>query len=159
MMKKYCYILFMFMVSYANYAWGQSDSVGFHSTDFLYERYAPHNDWTVAQIVGYQVDTNVFVDAVMLTADDSAAWENLLREFSVPHPCLINDYSSNQIKTVSIIHRQKDNPELNISDVKIGESCILAISYDTKTIWLFSYQNEKESSIIIKKILNKYIVK
>lgn len=49
----------------------------------LYQRYAPRQDLTVAQVKGFQIGDTVKTDVVLLVADDSAAWAELKAEFDI----------------------------------------------------------------------------
>ena len=49
----------------------------------LYQRYAPRQDLTVAQVKGFQIGDTLKTDVVLLVADDSAAWAELKAEFDI----------------------------------------------------------------------------
>ena len=49
----------------------------------LYQKYAPRQDLTVAQVKGFQLCDTVKTDVVILVADDSAAWAELKAEFDI----------------------------------------------------------------------------
>ena len=49
----------------------------------LYQRYAPRQDLTVAQVKGFQIGDTLKTDVVLLVADDSAAWAVLKAEFDI----------------------------------------------------------------------------
>ncbi len=49
----------------------------------LYQRYAPRQDLTVAQVKGFQIGDTLKTDVVLLVADDSAAWAGLKAEFDI----------------------------------------------------------------------------
>jgi len=49
----------------------------------LYQRYAPRQDLTVAQVKGFQLGDTLKTDVVLLVADDSAAWAELKAEFDI----------------------------------------------------------------------------
>lgn len=49
----------------------------------LYQRYAPRQDLTVAQVKGFQIGDTMKTDVVLLVADDSAAWAGLKAEFDI----------------------------------------------------------------------------
>lgn len=52
-------------------------------TSDLYERFAPRQDLTVAQVKGFQIGDTLKTDVVLLVADDSAAWAELKAEFDI----------------------------------------------------------------------------
>lgn len=49
----------------------------------LYQRYAPRQDLTVAQVEGFRLNDTLKTDVVLLVADDSAAWAGLKEEFDI----------------------------------------------------------------------------
>ena len=49
----------------------------------LYQRFAPRQDLTVAQVKGFQIGDTLKTDVVLLVADDSAAWAELKAEFDI----------------------------------------------------------------------------
>ena len=49
----------------------------------LYQQYAVRQDLTVAQVSGFQLCDTVKVDVVILVADDTAAWNELKKEFDI----------------------------------------------------------------------------
>ena len=49
----------------------------------LYSRYSARQDIAVAQVSGFQLNDSVKVDAVILVADDTAAWLGLKEEFDI----------------------------------------------------------------------------
>ena len=49
----------------------------------LYQRYAPRQDLTVAQVKGFQIGDTLKTDVVLLVADDSAAWVELKAELDI----------------------------------------------------------------------------
>lgn len=157
-MKKTALILLLLIYSYGNLSWGQSDSAVFaipHSNDFLYEHYAVRQDLTVAQIVGYKVDSNVVVDVVMLMADDSVAWENLLEEFSIQKFSLIPNSENIKTRKATFDKRAFCDPRRHVIDTLNEKDCIMIVSFDTKTLWFYYYKTVEESNIILR----NYVIK
>ncbi|MBQ9865048.1 MAG: hypothetical protein IJM33_06895 [Bacteroidales bacterium] len=49
----------------------------------LYKRYAARTDMTVAQVCDFKLCDTVFVDVVLLQADDEESWQRMVEEFAI----------------------------------------------------------------------------
>lgn len=101
---------------------------------FLYERYAPRQDLMVAQMVHYPIGDGMFVNLVMLQAQDSASFVRLLDEFELmtnPEdlPLRLEKYSEGK--------------------VDFSKSCMVIAYHDDQTLWIANYKNEAECSRLI----------
>lgn len=74
-MKRFLYILLMLLCLV-----GCTNEV---EVEPLYSCYSTRKDLAAAQVFGLQLNDSVKVDAVILVADDSVAWQGLKEEFDV----------------------------------------------------------------------------
>ena len=134
-----------------------------NDNDFVYDRYAVRSDLTVAQLVGYPIDSNRVVNVIMLQANNDSAWSALQEEFiafnwptdrtKVKHKnkrCVVTDFS----------FMNHDNPTQKAPITSDGEvdilgSCLMVVAYDQYSIWLFYYNTEAEALRIVECLMEQ----
>lgn len=166
MKQKFIYTVILWLL-FGNTLCGQTEDplrTGFDN-NFLYERYASREDLTVAQLRHYPVDTTLFVNVVMLKANDDEAWVSLQTEFQVfPFTTEVTNEIAEGAKVSHAAYRDafdptKSAPMLNEKEVDILHSCMLIASYNTNTIWIFHYQTQDEAFAIIHNYYSKKYLK
>lgn len=102
----------------------------------VYERYAPREDLLVAYAHGYRLDSTTRVDAILLQAKDSAAWEWMQEEFHIARRG-----KSNLVG----LFADHDDPTRPINLDKGSLPCIALIaSFDEQYIGLFFVETDEQ---------------
>ena len=120
---------------------------------FLYERYATRQDLMVAQMVHYPIGDGMFVNLVMLQAQDSATFVRLLDEFELMMnpkdlPLRLEKYFATFMAR-DIYNPTKPAPTTPEGKVDFSKSCMVIAYYDDQTLWIANYKNEAECSQLI----------
>lgn len=117
----------------------------------LYDTYRHHPGLRTALIYDYPVDDSTTVDMLLLTASDSAAWQWMTREFNIRKPSPAQQRRiDNGNNVCRIYHAEKTNPRERCAFVP-GESNLVVVSLNMKTVSIFDIETAQQKSAIIKK--------
>ena len=156
-MKNIFSILILLMFNSIAIAQLGVEGIALNNNDFIYEQYAPRTDLTVAQIIDYPIDSNMFVNIIMLQADNDQAWLELKKEYK---NILINppEHETNSwcidFRFMDHDHPTEIAPTYENGQVKILESCFVIAYYHLHYILLVYYNTIEEFDNLYYKLTN-----
>ena len=122
----------------------------------IYEHYAAIRGLEVAQLVHYPIGDSMFVNGVMIHADDSAQWDSLLACFNN-----MKEHMEDVQKTIgppveneiSLYAGNRQHPEQKVpmkdGKVDLDNACDVFFHPFGQTLWIFHYANEAEHHQLI----------
>ena len=137
-MKKISYIVLLLLL-YAHPAQGQSE---------IYNRYAPHTDLDVGYFKHFRIDSTLAVDATVIIAKDSAAWEWMKKEFEIPEldeRCQ-KALESGQIVKGRVLRDKKDFHLFN--EDALFENLFLYTIYNKRCVVIIEFETEEQYKAI-----------
>lgn len=128
----------------------------------IYEHYAAIPGLEVAQLIHYPIGDSMFVNGVMIHADDSAQWDSLLTCFNNTKEHMeegkktIGPYAENKI-TLYAGDRQHPEQKAPMKEGKVDfdNACDVFLHHFGQTLWIFHYANEAEHDQLIILYLDK----
>lgn len=129
----------------------------------IYEHYAAIRGLEVAQLIHYPIGDSMFVNGVMIHADDSAQWDSLLSCFGNTKESMDEfqkhtgkPFAENDI-TLYAADRQHPEQKAPMKDghVDFDSACIVFFHPFGQTLWIFHYANEAEKSQLFSLYLDK----
>ncbi len=113
----------------------------------LYRHYAHADGIQAAYLHNYKVNDTLTIDATLLEATDSAGWQLLQHDFSIPQPKNPAEIASLEEggDVIGIIQNWKIIPDIDQFD-------IVTSSYRDRQVYIFHIQDSNENKTISKAI-------
>lgn len=141
-MRYFKFILYIVSVLSFNSAFGQIH---------IYDRYASRPDLEVAYLQNVPLDSAITVNATLIIARDSAAWEWLVTEFHIG-PSFFPD----NVRSLRSTLRNKYDPTQDKS-TDILDCCIIFVNSSRKSLSIFQYETIDQFNSIVSFSFKKFI--
>ena len=116
----------------------------------LYMRYVDDPDVEASFAKGFRINDTLAIDATLLRAKDSAAWERLTEELEIPapHERVIKGMKKGKDVIISYLAKKGTTkselgPDLNNSDA-------IGVSYLNQTIAIYHIHNRNEMAAVLR---------
>ena len=129
-------------------------TVPLEETSELYRRYAGAEGLEVSFVQGYRLNDSVRVDVTLLQATDSAAWEQLLADFTIPKipPEYLERMTSKPSVTARL--RPKNHPEQPM-DTTLLNNDVYLYSLNMKSIAICHITEEKQFDAVMARPIHE----
>lgn len=123
-----------------------------HAQRNVYNHYAAQDDLFVAYAHDYALDSTNRLDAIVVQAKDSMAWQRLKCDFN------ISELSEIQKKTLmqqgrdvrfSYLSDCNDSSKTDNNAVGLEKTCVVVGSHRDKTLCVFYIENDEQLQILI----------
>lgn len=157
-MRKALLILFICWISLAGRGLAQIDSLlslGGDNT-VLYEQYAHRPGFTVAQLIHFPLDTNIFVNCLLIETDNDSIDSVFGIELDLDLIELKAKYERGAISVFKAKYNLREAPPTDEKGkVDIPNSSYVLSELGLRRYWIFYCKSLKEQSIIYMAWLNK----
>ena len=140
-MKKFCLIIY-FLIGIPWYN-------AFCQTH-IFDRYASHTELEVAYLENIPLNETTTINASIIIAKDSAAWEWMKNTFHVFSSSQINERDRPRYTNL----RNSQNPEHLGYDNPL-ECCLMVANYADRTIIFFQYSTIEQFKLVLNYITNQ----
>lgn len=129
-------------------------TVPLEETSELYRRYADTEGIVASFVQGYRLNDSVCVDVTLLQATDSAAWEQLLADFTIPK--ISSEYLERIISKPSVTARlrPKNHPEQPM-DTTLLNNDVYLYSLNMKSIAICHITEEKQFDVVMARPIHE----
>lgn len=134
-MTHYRFTLYIVLVLAFGNAFGQAH---------IYDRYASRTDLEVAYLENLPLDSATSINATLIIAKDSAAWEWMKVEFQIA-PSPSPDYTH---CTTGNLRNKNDPTKTRQEDIL--DCCLVIVNYYRKSLSIFQYETLDQYYSIIK---------
>lgn len=133
-MKHLRFILYIVLAFASNNAFSQMH---------IYDRYASRTDLEVAYLKDFPLDSTMSINATIIIANDSTAWETLKREFNIS-----DSFFPELNCSKKEMLRDKNDPT-SLTHKNVVDCYYVVVNYQRKSITIFQYDNIDQYHLLI----------